>query len=77
MLGILFKSLFIGTGWRGSLEKSVSVSVTALFCSVFEQEKGARGNGNIFSVEDVSIRCLNVFETSINQEKCSKTIVLQ
>lgn len=66
MLGILFKSLFIGTGWRGSLEKSLSVAVTALFCSVLDKEKGTKRNGNIFSVEDVFIRCLNVFETNIN-----------
>lgn len=71
MLGILFESLFIGTDWRGSLEKSVSVSVTALFCGVVDKEKRTKGNGNIFSSEDVSIRCLDVFETNINKKNCS------
>lgn len=74
MLGILFKSLFIGTDWRGSLEKSVSVSLTALFCSVVDEEKGTKWNGNIFSLEDVSIRFLDVFETNIKKKFAHKQL---
>lgn len=55
-------------GWRGSLEKSIPLSVTALFCSVLDEEKGTRGNGNILSVLGISVRCLNVFEANINNK---------
>jgi len=51
-------------GWTGSLEKCVSLSATALFCSVLDEEKGTKGNRNILSVWGISIRSLNVFETN-------------
>lgn len=37
-------------GWRGSLEKPISLSVTALFYCVLDEEKGTKENGNILSV---------------------------